>query len=322
MGFLDIELPEALQYQSSFGSGFQVQVQSNATGHEQVTLRSSQARHRYSLIKQFLSPEEAMEMKRFVYATQGAFSYFRVKDWGDYTSAANGVDAPSETDQAIGTGDGTTTQFQLLKSYSTNGATTYDRIIELPVVDTVSIAVDNSVEPPANYTVNYTTGVVTFSTAPAVGVTVSAGFEFRVQVRFAETSGTLLNSVARAHQVWDIQTFDLIEKVSDGEWADRWWSGGATDWGNLTADVTLSFRNGLLNILNPTTSGLSVFFPTPGFAPGGPNMFTLVNQSSTNAIAMRDDAGALIANLTADTQVGIGLYTDGSGNRVWVALST
>lgn len=320
MGFIDIEMPETLQYQSSFGSGFAVQVQSNATGHEQLTLRASQARHRFSLRKQFLSPEEAAEMKRFVMATQGSFAYWKVKDWSDYTSATNGIDAPAWTDQEIGTGDGATTQFQLLKTYATAGATPYDRLIELPKTGTVVVAEDGGT-PASAYTVNDTTGVVTFTTAPGVGVTITAGFEFFVMVRFAEEAGTLMSAIARGHDVWDLQAFDLLEKVSDGEWSDRWWPGGATDWGDIDADIGLSFRNGMLNRINPTSAGLNVYLPAPGLTPGGPNLFYICNENATNSVTIRDDAGTLIATLPVSTNAQVGLYTDTSGDRVWKVIA-
>ncbi len=48
---------------------------------------------------------------------------------------------------------------------------------------TVRIALDG-VDQPSGWSVNTTTGVVTFSSAPSAGVAVTAGFEFDVPVRF------------------------------------------------------------------------------------------------------------------------------------------
>jgi len=90
--------------------------------------------------------------------------------------------ATAETDQAIGIGDGATTIFQLVKAY-TSGAQIWTRSITKPVVGTVTVALDG-VSQVAGWVVDTTNGQVTFTTAPASGVIVSAGFEFDVPVRF------------------------------------------------------------------------------------------------------------------------------------------
>jgi uncharacterized protein (TIGR02217 family) len=51
------------------------------------------------------------------------------------------------------------------------------------VAGTVRIAL-GGVEQPSGWSVNTTTGVVTFGSAPGAGVAVTAGFEFDVPVRF------------------------------------------------------------------------------------------------------------------------------------------
>ena len=63
------------------------------------------------------------------------------------------------------------------------GAQTWVRAITKPVAGTVRVAL-GMVEQMSGWTVDTTTGVVTFTTAPAGGVIVRAGFEFDVPVRF------------------------------------------------------------------------------------------------------------------------------------------
>jgi uncharacterized protein (TIGR02217 family) len=86
------------------------------------------------------------------------------------------------TDQSIGTGDGTTTAFQLVKRYA-SGAQSWTRAIAKPVAGSVRIAL-SGVEQPSGWSVDTTTGVVTFSAAPGSDVAITAGFEFDVPVRF------------------------------------------------------------------------------------------------------------------------------------------
>ena len=103
------------------------------------------------------------------------------EDWGDHKSCLPSQ-TPAPTDQAIGTGDGTTSAFQLVKRYA-SGAQTWTRAIAKPVTGTVRIAVAG-VEQLSGWSVDATTGVVTFGVAPGAGVAVTAGFTFDVPVRF------------------------------------------------------------------------------------------------------------------------------------------
>jgi uncharacterized protein (TIGR02217 family) len=84
-------------------------------------------------------------------------------------------------DQVIGIGDGTTTVFQLTKTYS---STTQSQVrnITRPQPGTVIIAVNGTLN--TNWTVDDTTGLVTFGTAPAANAVITAGFLFYVPVRF------------------------------------------------------------------------------------------------------------------------------------------
>ena len=89
-------------------------------------------------------------------------------------------------DQLIGTGDGATAAFQLLKQYG-NGGEAYDREIAKPVEDSVMVAVGGIVKvADLDYAIDHTTGIVTFlpGREPQTGEQVHAGFEFDVPVRF------------------------------------------------------------------------------------------------------------------------------------------
>ena len=86
------------------------------------------------------------------------------------------------SDQQIGTGTGSLQAFQLAKRY-TSGPQTWVRTIAKPVTGTVRVAL-GMVEQMSGWTLDTTTGVITFTTAPAGGVIIRAGFEFDVPVRF------------------------------------------------------------------------------------------------------------------------------------------
>ncbi len=117
----------------------------------------------------------------FFEARNGRLHGFRFKDWGDHKSCLPSG-TPSPTDQQIGTGDGVTTAFQLVKRYA-SGAQSWTRSIAKPVAGTVTIAL-NGAPQPSGWSVASTTGLVSFAAPPAAGVAVTAGFAFDVPVRF------------------------------------------------------------------------------------------------------------------------------------------
>jgi uncharacterized protein (TIGR02217 family) len=112
------------------------------------------------------------ELIAFFRARRGKAYGFRFKDWTDYKA----------TGQPIGTGDGTNKTFQLVKRYP-SGSVIEVRTITKPVAGTVR-AYKDAAEQLAGWSVDVTTGIVTFTTAPAGGVAITADFELDVPVRF------------------------------------------------------------------------------------------------------------------------------------------
>ncbi|MEO1610633.1 MAG: DUF2460 domain-containing protein [Pseudomonadota bacterium] len=103
----------------------------------------------------------------------GARAYgFRFKNWTDYQALT----------QPLGQGDGATKAFQLVKVYASGGEAE-SRVITKPVDGTVKIY-RNGIEAVSGWSLDTTTGLVTFTSAPADGVQVTADFEFDVPMRF------------------------------------------------------------------------------------------------------------------------------------------
>ena len=104
---------------------------------------------------------------------------FRFKDWRDYqatatlTNGQRGIATPT-------TGDGSNKIFQLVKSY-TFGSQTVSRPIKKPIAAGL-VAYKNGVS--ATYTLDTTTGILTFTTAPGAGVVVTWDGQFDVPARF------------------------------------------------------------------------------------------------------------------------------------------
>lgn len=121
--------------------------------------------------------------------------------------------AISATDQVIGTGDGFTNSFQLVKTYAV-GLETYRRPIYLPITASVIIAVDGILIDPASYEVSRPGGVVTFGVAPLAPDVdhpriITAGFLFDVEVRFE--SDDAMEAILRAHRAAGFADVTLIE---------------------------------------------------------------------------------------------------------------
>lgn len=119
-------------------------------------------------------------LQSFWRARRGGLQRFRLKDWGDFATTYNGIN-----DKGLlgsGTGNGVLSQFQLIKRYRPNGDS-LDRIITKPVAGTVQVYLNGSLQA-TGWTVNNSTGMVTFDSAPAGGAVLRASFEFDVRVKF------------------------------------------------------------------------------------------------------------------------------------------
>jgi len=142
----------------------------------------------------------------FFEARNGRLHGFRFKDWGDHKSCLPSG-TPSLSDQGIGTGDGTTTAFQLVKRYA-SGAQSWTRIIAKPVSGSVRIAL-GGVEQMSGWSVDTATGLVIFSTAPTSGVAITAGFEFDVPVRFDSDALDVTHDIERLGSITSIPLLEL-----------------------------------------------------------------------------------------------------------------
>lgn len=176
ISFHEVRFPVRLAFGSGSGIERKTEIVSLASGYERRISPWALGRRRYLIGAGVRSLVDAAELLGFFEAREGRLYGFRFKDFADFKSCALNVN-PAATDQALGTGDGVTTVFQLVKAY---GSVVRD--ISKPVSGTLKVAVDG-VEV-SGFAVNETTGVVTLASAPAVGKVVTAGFEFDTPVRF------------------------------------------------------------------------------------------------------------------------------------------
>lgn len=152
-----------------------------SSGREERNSRWAQSRRRYNAGYGVKSRADMQAVLAFFEERRGRFHSFLWRDALDHSS--NGGDGtPMPTDQPIGAGDGSTTVFQLTKTYGAN-FDPFVRSITKPVAGSARVAVDGA-ELTTGFSVDVLTGLVSFAVAPAAGKAVTAGFLFDVPVRF------------------------------------------------------------------------------------------------------------------------------------------
>lgn len=113
---------------------------------------------------------EFQSLAGFFNQCQGAFGTFLYADADD-----NAVTA-----QTIGTGDGATASFQLVRAFGGF----IEPVLAPNVVSAVYLA--GVAQSPSSYSVDPSTGLLTFTAAPASGAAVTADFTYYFRCRFAE----------------------------------------------------------------------------------------------------------------------------------------
>ncbi len=182
MSFDEIELPLRVGFGSTGGPSFSTDIVVIDSGYERRNQNWSQARRTFDARSGVRSAADASTLLTFFLARAGRARGFRLKDWSDFTSAFDNISSPTLTDQVIGTGNGATLIFQLVKNY-TSGGITHTRTITKPVSGSILIGV-NGVHQTSGFSVDTTTGLVTFASAPGTGQSITAGFQLDVPVRF------------------------------------------------------------------------------------------------------------------------------------------
>jgi len=179
--FHDVRFPLEIARGARGGPQRLTEIVTTATGREIRNARWLHARRKYDAGYGIRSFADLAGVVAFFEERRGRLHGFRFRDRLDYSSAAPGQ-AVAPTDQRIGTGDGATTVFSLVKRYGSAFAP-YDRPIVKPVSGTVRVAVSGA-ERTSGFSVDAAAGLVTFASPPAAGAPVTAGFQFDVPVRF------------------------------------------------------------------------------------------------------------------------------------------
>ena len=208
--FHEVLFPKEISYGSAGGPKFKTTIFASDSGYEQRNIEWSEVRAEYDVSHGIKSREQMEEIREFFMARRGRAYGFRFLDYADYRLS----------NQVIGVGDGVQTEFQLIKTYRSQQTESgsderYDRTITKPVWDTVSgvQAGATVLTAPADYSVDYDSGVITLTSPLGVDVPLSVGqAEFHVPVRFDT------DHLDVTHDFWETQSWPNIPLVELRRW--------------------------------------------------------------------------------------------------------
>lgn len=166
--------PTDISHGSRGGPQFSTEVIRLSSGHEKRNVNWTYPLERWQIAYGVRTKSQLLTLLSFFMARKGRAHGFRFYNHDDYQA----------TDVELGSGDGSTDQFQLIKTY-TDSSYSLDRKITKPIAGTVSVYLDSVLQSsPADYSIDTTTGIVDFTTAPSSGEVVTATFQFHVPMRF------------------------------------------------------------------------------------------------------------------------------------------
>ena len=207
MGFHEVRFPANLSFGSVGGPERRTEIVTLANGFEERNTPWAHSRRRYDAGVGMQSLDDVAILIAFFEAREGQLHGFRWKDWSDYKSCLPSGDIGFE-DQVIAHADGVRTDYPLARAY-VSGAASYSRPIAKPVPGTVLIGVQRTqMTESIHFSVDTSTGIITFEHPPEAGVEISAGFEFDVPVRF--DTDRIQTSVA-SFQAGDVPNVPVVE---------------------------------------------------------------------------------------------------------------
>jgi uncharacterized protein (TIGR02217 family) len=187
MSFIESpRFPDNISYGSIGGPKYSNTLVISDSGREYTNINWENARHEFNAAMGVRSMSELSELIKFFHMCRGRAHKFRYKNWLDYKSC-DVEDTVTPFDQVFGVGDGTTKSFQLSKIYILYGIAELlnTKVIYKPVPGTIITSIDYIVKTiNTDFTVDYTTGMVTFNTAPTSGAVLRWGGEFDLPCRF------------------------------------------------------------------------------------------------------------------------------------------
>ncbi|MCC7169336.1 MAG: DUF2460 domain-containing protein [Planctomycetes bacterium] len=318
MGFHEVLFPTTLGRGSSGGPGWNTTFVENPSGVTDRIGGWANAKRRWNVAYGARNLDDIYDIEEFALCRDGALNSFRYRDLRDFSTGAKGRGAPAFGDVLIGIGDGATTQFQLIKRYS-SGGTTKVRTILKPVSGT-TVAGVNGVQKTAgtDFTVDTTTGMTTFTVAPPNGQNITAGCYFDCPVHFDSPSDEWLEAAIESVNTGKQPRVMLVEDLDPAICNEDIPSGGSQV--VITgASVQIAPNAGKICAVNCTASGLTVWLPPPSKFPDGAEPLILHNNGA-NAFALKSGSTTIEASVAAGAKRWL-VITAPSGIKSWLSLA-
>ena len=261
----------------------------------------------------------------FILARGGPVHSFPFKDWSDYCTSAYGTThnpgdvAVDDEDVILGVGTGVLSQFQAIKKY-TSGTTVRNRNIYLIKQGTFLLSVDGVLKTETtDYSVDYSTGLITMVVAPTLGQVVSAGFEFYVKCQFGAEIDEAVKVSIDDYNTTSLPDIPLREVREGVVTEDEFMYGGAKDHGELTGGTAvLSKAYGLLHVVSPQGPAATVMqLPSlTGIQDGGPHFIVSHGGGAGNLMIKNNDLSTTVATIMT-SGAGVSIYKFGVN---WYAI--
>lgn len=335
MTFHDDPLTADDSYGLKGGSGFNTGIVQLQSGAEERIGRWGSALRTFDAARTVKTRAIAAYYETFWQARQGSLHTFPVKDWRDYASTADGATpsftgagggalAVTNVDQSLGTGDGSNKNFQLVKKY-VRGSIVRTRNITRPVSGTVLISKDVGAGPVAqtlgvDFTVDLSTGIVTFATAPAVGALIKGGFEYYVHCRFDKSideTGIVWHFV-EGDQI-NCESIPIVEVPEGPAIDDEFYYGDSENVGVIAASFSVNLGLGRLQKWTVNTASLSATMPNAVGWPQGDQYLRVYNDGSQTIQIKRND-GTNEFTIAAGAKALFALL-DVGGVNTWVGFA-
>lgn len=208
MPFLESpRFPDEIAAWAIGGRGFSTTVVETYGGIEYRNAAWSQARGAWEIRNEALrsnnpvSPYSMQALRTLYRCAFGQLYAFRFKDYQDYQDENGGV--LGTTGLAVAA----TLSYQMFKNYVLSPLS-YQQMVQKPVAGTVKVYIQGVLQV-SGYTLDTTTGIVTFGSQPTVGNTLTWTGQFDVPVRFASDVPTMGLEMTGA--LWEWEMLKLVE---------------------------------------------------------------------------------------------------------------
>lgn len=213
----DVIMSEKVRFSSQTGPTTSTQVIFTGGGQRKTNRRWNQKLRRLNIV--YIKPiAEIGDIAETFDVVEGPWASFLIRDWNDWNTrpdkdmrpgAETGV---TDTDQPMQNtttptsyvGDGSTQDFQCVKRYQ-KGSAIHNRIIKKPQSLGFLTALDGT---PTAGVLDTSTGIVTFTPAPGIGVVPTWGGTFLIPVAFVEDQ---LPTELRTGETSGLPSIPLIE---------------------------------------------------------------------------------------------------------------